>query len=86
MTEILIAKNDDKRNIQKIQKTFSVIDVLLKSFESEKVGKEKYHAKVDKDNIAVYSICKAKGFSKLRHIDINRDLISLEIEEKTRHE
>ena len=37
LTEILIAKNDDKRNIKEIQKTFSVIDVLLKSFESEKV-------------------------------------------------
>ena len=84
LTEILIAKNDDKRNIKEIQKTFSVIDVLLKSFKSEKVGKEKYHTKVDKDNIAVYSICKAKGFSKLHHIDINRDLISMAIEEKTK--
>ena len=84
LTEILLAKNDDKRNIKEIQKTFSVIDMLLKSFESEKVGKEKYHTKVDKDNIAVYSICKAKGFSKLHHIDINRDLISMAIEEKTK--
>ena len=83
LTEILIAKNDDK-HIKEIQKIFSVIEVLLKSFESEKVGKEKYDTKVDKDNIAVYSICKAKGFSKLRHIDINRDLISMAIEEKTK--
>ena len=58
--------------------------MLLKSFESERVGKEKYHTKVDKDNIAVYSICKAMGFSKLRHIDINKDLISMTIEEKTK--
>ena len=84
LTEILIAKNDDKHNIKEIQKIFSVIEVLLRSFESEKVEKEKYHTKVDKDNIAVYSIRKAKGFSKLRHIDINRDLISMAIEEKTK--
>ena len=58
--------------------------MLLKSFESEKVGKERYHTKVDKDNIAVYSICKAKGFSKLHHFDINRDLISMATEEKTK--
>ena len=58
--------------------------MLLKSFESERVGKEKYHTKVDKDNIVVYSICKAKGFNKLRHIDINKDLISMAIEEKTK--
>ena len=74
LTEILLAKNDDKRNIKKYKETFSVIDVLLKSFESEK-----YHTKLDKDNIAVYSICKAKGFSKLYLIDINRDLILLAI-------
>ena len=62
LTEILLAKNDDKRNIKEIQKTFSVIDVLLKSFGSEKVGKEKDRAKVDKDNIALYSIYKAKKY------------------------
>ena len=32
LTEILLAKNDDKRNIKKYKETFSVIDVLLKSF------------------------------------------------------
>ena len=58
--------------------------MLLKSFESEKVGKKKYRTNVDKDNIAVYSICKANGFSKLHHIDINRDLISMAIEEKNK--
>ena len=58
--------------------------MLLKSFESEKVGKEKYRTNVDKDNIAVYLICKANGFSKLHYIDINRDLISMAIEEKNK--
>ena len=37
LTELLLAKNDDKRNIKEIQKTFSVIDALLKSFEYEKI-------------------------------------------------
>ena len=60
LTEILLVKNDDKRNIKEIQKTFSVIELLLKSFESEKVGKERYHTKVDKDILQYIQYVKQK--------------------------